>query len=272
VTLSTVGGNSPIAIVALGDMTLMGTIDGHGTDIHPAPGGSQSIAGQDGSGPGGGPKGTTTFGAWGGSFCGRGGSGAIVKNSGATVGSGSLPSGTPDLIPLRGGASGGGGASSQGGGGGAGLQLVAGGTFKMTMASYINVGGGGGGYGVTGGGGGAGGALLIEASSITLDMGSVLAANGGGGGGSGAALDVGKNGGTDGVPAAGGAGTGMGGPGSGTSMMDAVGADPPLGEGVAGGGGGGAGRIRLNATTLDLKGNTFPVLALTNCVTQGTMK
>ena len=37
VTLSTLGGNTPMAIVALGDMNLMGTIDGHGSDIHAAP-------------------------------------------------------------------------------------------------------------------------------------------------------------------------------------------------------------------------------------------
>jgi hypothetical protein len=272
VTLSTLGGNTPMAIVALGDINIMGTIDGHGSDIHAAPGGFESIMAQDGSGPGGGPKGTSAVGAGGASYCGLGGAGSVVMNSGGTPGAATAASGSPTIVPLRGGASGGGGSSSQGGGGGAGLQLVAGGAFKMAAGSYINLGGGGGGFGVTAGGGGAGGALLVEATSISVA--GVIAVNGGGGGGAGAGLDSGKNGSPDAMAALGGPGKAPGGPGSAGAVVDGAAAPAPGDTGVAGGGGGGAGRIRLNSQTgaADLTSATLSPPATTPCVTQGTLK
>jgi hypothetical protein len=272
VTLSNIGGNTPIAIVSLGDMTILGTIEGHGTDIHAAPGGFECLAGADGSGPGGGPKGSAVVGAGGASYCGLGGAGGVIMAGGGTPGTATTASGTPTIIPLRGGASGGGGNSSQGGGGGAGLQLVAGGAFTLGAGSTINVGGGGGGFGVTGGGGGAGGAVLIEATTITIT--GLIATNGGGGGGAGTGLDNGGNGSADATPAAGGPGTATGGTGSAGATIDGTAAPAATTAGVAGGGGGGSGRIRLNSMSgqANLTGATFSPPATTACVTQGTVK
>jgi hypothetical protein len=259
VSLSTISGNTPMAIVSLGDMTIMGTIDGHGSDVHAAPGGFESIASQDGSGPGGGPKGTTTVGAGGASYCGLGGAGSVAAGGAGTPGAAMPASGTPEIIPLRGGASGG-GANSQGGGGGAGLQLVAGGAFRMTAGSYINV------------GGGAGGAVLIEATSITVA--GVIATNGGGGGGAGAGLDNGQNGSANATPANGGPGAAPGGNGSAGANIDGSAAPAAGVTGAAGGGGGGAGRVRFNSRSgqADLTGATLSPPASTACVTQGMLK
>jgi hypothetical protein len=271
VTLTAIAGNTPIAIVSLGDMTIMGTIDGHGLDVHASPGGFESIAGQDGSGPGGGPKGTSALGAGGASYCGQGGSGSVVMMSGGTPPAKAAASGTPEIVPLRGGASGGGGGS-QGGGGGAGLQLVAGGKFTMLAGSYINLGGGGGGGGVTAGGGAAGGALLVEARSISVA--GIIAVNGGGGGGAGLGLDNGKNGTADAMAAAGGPGKGMGGNGSAGATIDGADAPAPLDTGIAGGGGGGAGRIRFNSKSgaADLAAATLSPPSTTPCVSEGVVK
>ena len=183
VTLNTLSGNTPIAIVSLGDMDVQGTIDAHGKDVHPAPGGYESIIEQNGSGPGGGPKGDNTFGGAGASYCGVGGIGSVIVGGSSTPAAAKAAYGAPELVPLHGGSSGGGGNTGQGGAGGAGLQLVANGKLTTSPGSYINVGGGGGGFGVTAGGGGSGGSLLIEASTVTIA--GIIAANGGGGGGAG---------------------------------------------------------------------------------------
>lgn len=272
VALSGIGGNTPIAIVALGDMSILGTIDGHGFDIHASLGGFESIAAQDGSGAGGGPKGTSAFGAGGASACGLGGAGSVVLMSGGTPSAATPAAGTPELVPLHGGASGGGGTSSQGGGGGAGLQLVAGGAFKLAAGAYVNLGGGGGGVGFTAGGGGAGGALLVEASTISVA--GIIALNGGGGGGAGAGFDNGQNGNPNANAAAGGTGKAAGGAGSAGATINGSAAPAPLDMGIAGGGGGGAGRLRLNSRTgqADLTGAALSPAMTTPCVTQGTVK
>jgi hypothetical protein len=272
VFLSSIGGSLPIAIVSLGHMTILGSIDGHAQDVHAAPGGFESVQEQDGAGPGGGPKGTSQAGAGGASYCGVGGAGAVVTGSGGSAGAPKPASGTPEIVPLRGGASGGGGVGSRGGGGGAGLQLVAGGAFSMGAGSYIDVGGGGGGFGVTAGGGGAGGSILIEAS--TIQIAGRLAANGGGGGGAGTGLDSGKNGSADSTPAPGGPGVAPGGQGSAGASVEGAAAPIPGAAGVAGGGGGAAGRIRLNSKSgsADVAAATFSPAASTPCVTQGTVK
>jgi hypothetical protein len=272
ITLTAISGNIPIAIVSLGDFTLLGTIDAHAQDVHAGSGGFESIANQDGSGPGGGPRGGSTTGAGGASYCGLGGQGNLAY--GATTGTPgpkTAAAGTPQIVPLRGGASGG-GAGSQGGGGGGGLQLVAGGAFSMSAGTYINVGGGGGGLGATSGGGGAGGSLLVEAATIKIS--GIVAANGGGGGGAGAGGNSGTDGTPNATPAAGGPGATVGGAGSGGTTID--GASAPAATvtgGGASGGGGGAGRIRLNSRTgaADLTGATFSPDVSTACVTQGTV-
>jgi hypothetical protein len=272
ITLSKLDGNMPIAIVSLGDVTIQGTIDGHAQDVHASPGGFESVAGQDGSGPGGGPKGSLQFGAAGASYCGIGGKGALVMGSGATPPDGAAAVGAPELVPLRGGASGGAGSGGQGGAGGAGLQLVSGGAFSMTAGSYVNLGGGGGGYDVTGGGGGAGGSLLVEAKTITIA--GIVAVNGGGGAGTGIGADSGENGQPNATAAKGGPGTGQGGLASAGTTIDGSDAPAPTTANVAGGGGGAAGRIRLNTSAgkADLSAATMSPAATSICVSQGTLK
>lgn len=272
ITVNALGGNLPVAIVSLGDFTLMGTIDARGQDVHANAGGFESLPNQNGFGPGGGAKGTAQTGAGGGSYCGVGGQGNVVMGSGGTPGAKTPAAGAPEIVPLRGGASGGGATDGQGGAGGGGLELVAGGTFTMTTGSYVNVGGGGGGFGATAGGGGAGGSILIQATAAKIA--GTLAANGGGGGGAGAGLDSGKNGSPDATPAAGGPGAIPGAAGSGGAAIDGESAAPPAIANAASGGGGGAGRIRIDSKTgqADLTGAVLSPPASTPCVTQGAVK
>jgi hypothetical protein len=273
VNISGLTGNYPVVIVSLGDFTALGPIDGHASDIHGAGGGFESIANQDGTGPGGGPMGSTTTGGGGGSYCGQGGQGNVAVGAAGTPGPKAAATGTPEIVPLRGGASGGAAGGAQGGAGGGGLQIVAGGTFTLSAGTYINVGGGGGGYGFTSAGGGAGGSLLIEATTIKIA--GIIAANGGGGSGAGVGVSTGVDGTPNAMPAAGGMGATPGGAGSGDTAID--GADAPAATvmgGGASGGGGGAGRIRLNSMSgmADLTGATFSPALTTSCVTQGMVK
>ncbi|HEY8076839.1 MAG TPA: hypothetical protein VIF62_22085, partial [Labilithrix sp.] len=274
VTLSSLSGNLPIAVVSLGDMTIMGSINGSAFGQHPEGGGYDNQVGEsNGSGPGGGPKGTTTFGATGGSYCGLGGPGSATLNGGGTPSAPAGVTGVPELVPLRGGAAGGSGVSSLGGAGGAGLQLVASGAFSLAAGGSISVGGGGGSLGATAGGGGAGGSLLIEAQTISVA--GTLAANGGGGGGAGVGSDDGKDGTPDSTGAAGSPGPAAGGVGSAGATIDGQAAPAPsAGNDIAGGGGGGAGRIRLNTKTgaADITSATISPLPTTACVSQGTIK
>jgi hypothetical protein len=204
-------------------------------------------------------------------------------------GAGGIAFGTSSLEPLCGGSGGGGGGggcntpppSSRGGGGGGALQLVSGTSVSISCtngACGINAGGGGGEadhvstFDDGGGGGGGGGGILIEAPTVSLAPLAILAAGGGGGGG-------GLNGGLnckDGADApfsaaraAGGTGTVAGGAGGGGAVAggDAGGA---AGDATAGGGGG-AGRIRINALTLDLKGQLSPASS-TGLFTTGALK
>ena len=86
-------GGLPLAIIALGDMTVLGTIDVHAIGDQSYGGGFQSTQNsQKGAGPGGGPAATgvggTTMGAGagGGSYCGKGGQGALEANAPAPAG------------------------------------------------------------------------------------------------------------------------------------------------------------------------------------------
>jgi hypothetical protein len=272
ITSTGIGDNLPLAIVSLGDFTLLGTLDAHGQDIHANAGGFMCVLNQKGSGPGGGAVGSATTGGGGASSCGLGGQGNAAMGSGAAPGPKTPAAGTPEIIPLQGGSSGGAGSGSQGGAGGGGVQLVAGGAFTTGAGSYVNVGGGGGAFGATGSGGGAGGTILIEATTVKIA--GVFAANGGGGGGSGAGLDSGGNGSADSTPAAGGAGAVPGAAGSGGTTMDGATPAAPIVSSGASGGGGGAGRIRLNSQSgqADVASATFSPAASTPCVTQGTVK
>src|SRR5207237_576793 len=137
-------------------------IDDHGRDTHPAPGGYESILEQNGSGPGGGPKGDNTFGGAGASYCGVGGKGSSVSGTGSTPASAKAAYGPPELVPLHGGSSGG------------GLAVGADGTADSTPAA-------GGGGAAPGGLGGAG--TSIDGSDAPAASGNNVAGGGGGGAG-----------------------------------------------------------------------------------------
>jgi hypothetical protein len=247
----------PLAIIALGDMTILGTIDVRAMGDQSYGGGFESTQNNHkGAGPGGGAAATgvggTTMGAGagGGSYCGKGGQGALEANATAQAGAATPPYGTQEIVPLVGGSSGGSGSFGAGAGGGA-VQLVAFGRFSMGAGSYINVGGGGGQPAVSSnpgddsGGGGSGGSILIEAT--TVQIAGALAANGGGGGGVSA---PGHDGTPDAIAAAGGAMVGLGAGGMGSAQGSNDGATPAsVDPGPVGGGGGGAGRIRINTMT-----------------------
>ena len=269
----------PLVIVALGDMTILGTFDAHAAGDTAYGGGFQSTQdSQKGAGPGGGPAATGTGGSTlgagggGGSYCGKGGQGALEATATPPASAATAPYGTPEIVPLIGGSSGGAGTFGAGAGGGA-VQLVAFGAFSMGAGSYINVGGGGGrpavssNTGDNSGGGGSGGSLLIEASTVSIA--GILAANGGGGGGVSA---DGKDATPDATPALGGANAsvGAGGVGSGGAGID--GATPAaVTPGPEGGGGGGSGRIRINTVSgvALITAATLSPAAMTACMTQG---
>lgn len=245
--------NTPVVILASGNVTIDGTLDVSGSDAAPTgaagdgnqgddglpglggPGGfdggrggvAGDIASGDGLGPGAGlgNRKQDCAGAGGG----FGIAGDNVSNSGsatgcvtATNGAGGSTYGTAALLPLIGGS---------GGGGGAGGSALGG-----------------------GGGGGGGGAVLIAASGTVTVNGSILAE-----GGSGAA--------TAGGGAGGGGGGGSGGAvrivattidGNGSILADGEsGGTSPLGSRHAGGDGG-DGRIRLESETFLRTAGTTP--------------
>jgi hypothetical protein len=278
INLSSIQGNLPLAIVSLGDFTLLGTIDGRGFGGSPSGGGFTATSNTKGSGPGGGAASTSSgpgYGAGGGSYCGQGGQGALEMGGMGPVGAKAPAYGTPGLVPILGGSAGGGGAIG-GGAGGSALHLVAGGTFTMGSASWVNVGGGAGPQAGTGGqeagGGGSGGSLLIEATTVKIA--GTLAANGGGGGGAGASASDGHDATPDVTPAAGGTGDSTGGSGSAGTAIDGASAAAASVAAPGGGGGGGSGRIRINSKTAqaDLTGATLSPAATTSCVSQGMLK
>ena len=273
-------GGLPIAIVSLGNMTILGPVDVHAAGDQAYGGGFESTQNsQKGAGPGGGPAATgvanTTLGAGagGGSYCGQGGQGALEAMATALAGPATAAYGTAAIVPLVGGSTGGAGTFGSGAGGGA-LQLVAGSQFSLGAGGYVNAGGGGGqpavssNSGDNSAGGGSGGSILIEA--ITVQIAGTLAANGGGGGGVGAA---GKDGTPDGVLAAGGVQTGVAAGGAGGAAACVEGVTRAVAEpGRAGGGGGGVGRIRINslAGSASIASTaTFSPAVTTACVTQG---
>lgn len=234
-------------------------------------GGALSMeAGSAGSGACGGPGGRQAGvvpgdyaggGGAGGGHGGNGGAGGAGRSSFGTyvtaVVAGGESCGTPELVPLLGGAGGGGGGDGPcggtcgwpGGGGGGALQVFS--RTSIALSGHVDAGGGAG-YGVAtaplggggGGGGGAGGALLLEAPALQIT--GKLVVTGGSGGPS--AAGPGGNG------AAGGNG-----PASGASAAAA-----PGGNGAAGAGGGGAaGRIRLNGDGATCPEGVSPATACT---------
>jgi hypothetical protein len=247
----TVTGTRALALVATSAMVIDGRIDAGPTGTTNGPGTVASGTGDSGmTSSGGGGAGHGSPGAAGGA------------NAGFITAPGGPASGTPELVPLRGGARGGaGGASSlgaaAGGGGGGGLQLVSCATLSVNATGVVEAGGAGGAGALAipgaggGGGGGSGGGILIEGVDITVS--GTLAANGGGGGEGGSPSTSG-NAGWDGQPslnpAPGGSGGSVAGDGGsgGARFVSAFSGMGGSGTAASGGGGGGVGHIRINVT------------------------
>jgi hypothetical protein len=202
--------NTPVTLLASGNVTIAGTIDVSGS-----PGGSgvqgatnlvnnggaggpggfdggdgadglASTTGGSGLGPGGGAGGVVTGGAGngggGGGFVVSGATGLSASGSSGTGGAGGGPYGTSALIPLIGGSGGGAGGApfghtgSGGGGGGGALLIASSGTITLTGTLLAR-----GGSGTTSagccvpgtGGSGSGGAIRLIATTITGSGGSI---------------------------------------------------------------------------------------------------
>jgi hypothetical protein len=261
--------NTPVVILATGDVTIAGTINVSGASAAATGSAGDGAQGDDGTPGVGGP---------GGFDGGRGGRigpvGDAITNGGAGLGSGAGAAGISTL-PFQRGAYGGGGAGyGAAGENNLGLQFgftaAFGNAAGQGGSSYGSAqllpliggsGGGGGSGGVTfdgGGGGGGGGALLIAASGTVNVTGSILAnggfggqargggstiAGGGGGGGSGGAIRI--------------MATTLAGNGSISAAGGARGDN--FDDGVQTGGAGAVGRIRLEAEVITRTAATTPV-------------
>jgi hypothetical protein len=213
VTFKKNAANSPVYILATGDVTIAGTITVNGIDgggIYAGKGGpggydgglggTPGLEGGKGLGPGGGNPGSVSTNISYSSGAGGGGGSATNGSNGggtATYGPGGTGGGTygnTRMIPLIGGSGGGGGAGSSnssftnsggGGGGGAGSLLIASsGTITLTGSITANGGKGGidtsGSYYAGGGGGGSGGFVKLMANTIAGE--GTISVSGGGGG------------------------------------------------------------------------------------------
>ncbi|MFQ5839703.1 MAG: hypothetical protein ACE5HK_03175, partial [Candidatus Methylomirabilales bacterium] len=182
--------NTPVILLATGNVTINGTIDvsgGSGTTFgRPGPGGPggfeggagadgvTTVQGGFGLGPGRGLRGNNINGAGGGGGYGTAGTGGAGPTSGGTHGAGGPAYGSPFLRPILGGSGGGGGGASLGnqfgggGGGGGGAIVIASSTsIALNQLPSIRADGGTGSNGSGGGGGGSGGAIRVIAPTIT---------------------------------------------------------------------------------------------------------
>ncbi|HBG08218.1 MAG: hypothetical protein A2075_13335 [Geobacteraceae bacterium GWC2_58_44] len=245
--------NTPVTMLATGDVTINGTINVNGADASyiipgiPGPGGFYGGAGalilktgNRGEGPGGGNGGAprpdasdAAGGGGGGSFGGAGSNGVTFREGYPAGGSAGSVYGNERILPLIGGAGGGGAGGSSsyiggaGGGGGGAILIASNGT--ITIDGSITANGGAGAssenasYG-SGGGGGSGGGIRLVAQTIA---------------GNGTISSTGGSGGT----------------------TDFVGY-PYYGAATSAGGAGGLGRIRLEAATLLRTAATSPPMSL----------
>ena len=215
VTFTKNNDNTPVYILATGDVTIAGTISVNGTNpsgIYPGQsgpggfgggvGGTYSLAGGKGLGPGGGNPGIVSGGyGLGAGGAGFGGVGAMGGGSGGGGGTGGAAYSNDQILPMIGGSGGGGGGGSGnssyrnggggGGGGGGAIVIASSGTITVTGSITANGknGAGGGGYYASGGGGGSGGAIKLMADRITGE--GTISASGGSGGPGGAAYNGG---------------------------------------------------------------------------------
>lgn len=192
--------NTPVTILASGNVTIAGTIDVRGGDGSTlsipfgggglgGPGGFDGgrggttfqsfAAGLSGDGPGGGTGAvrvstTATGTGGGGGFAARGSEGG---NNSVNDGKGGSKYGAANLLPLIGGSGGGGsvsisGSGGSGGGGGGAILIASSGTITFGTSGTILARGGEGGLGNPGfcdvsGGSGSGGAIRLVANIIT---------------------------------------------------------------------------------------------------------
>jgi hypothetical protein len=199
--------NTPVTILATGDITIAGAISvtgggglTNGGGGRGAPGGYDggaagfgfdTFVGAAGDGPGGGgggssTNGTSLSGGGGGGYASAGGNGGA--QAGALAGAGGPKYGSSTILPPIGGSGGGGGGAAANnhagaGGGGGGAILIASST-SINFTGSINASGGSGvtvGTAGAAGGGGSGGAIRLIANTITGA--GVLNVSGGNGGG-----------------------------------------------------------------------------------------
>jgi hypothetical protein len=273
-----VSGDNALAIVGVASMRIDGTIDAGATA-------EKAGAGASPSGVGAGKAAEQPVVGGGGAGFGTNGPLGVT---GAVAGPGTAY-GSPTLTPLWGGSPGGRGGvdvcascgpPSPGGGGGGAVDIVACGELQVGNNVRVVAGGGGGAGGLSslvapgsgGGGGGSGGGILIEAETLNVGDGVVVAANGGGGGGGGQggqgnSGQPGDNGhaGSDVAPGGGAmAPAGAGGDGGTRGDVSQSGKLPIAGKAAgadnagSGGSGGAAGRIRINTRAggpISLPGN-----------------
>ena len=182
VTFNKNDANTPVYILATGDVTIAGTIKVDGVSVtssNPVStspgrggpgaydggyGGATALPGGKGLGPGGGGGGPSSTYIYGGG----GGFGTAGGSYGANYGAGGSAYGNASIVPLIGGSGGGGGAgttsaSQYGGGGGGGAILIASSTTITVNGSLTANGGDGYSYS----GGGSGGAIRLIANTIS---------------------------------------------------------------------------------------------------------
>jgi len=240
----TITGSNAFAVVSNGDLTIGGVFAASANGIFtPGPGAFNdgTCQGAEGAIVNGGVIG----GAGGGGFGFAGGRGGTATNDNgiATGGAGGTATGSPTLVPLRGGCDGGRVGVRLFGFGGGAMQLVS--RTRITVSGIVAA------NGSSGSGGGSGGGILFEAPVVEVS--GSLVANGGAGAGGCLFPKAGEDGRLDAMPATGGdpcdttgvkggnGGAGNSGAGNGDSINQAG-----LSFALAGYGGGGVGRIRVN--------------------------
>jgi hypothetical protein len=173
--------NTPVTLLATGNVTIAGTLDVSATNGGNVVdgtflGSNAGVGGPGGFDGGSGANGVAaTIGGTGlgpggggpGAGAGYAGAGGVVSPTGMP----GAPYGNAELLPLIGGSGGGGGdaalgTTSAGGGGGGGAVLIAS-SATITLTGTINARGGSGGGGNNPGGGGSGGAIRLVATAIT---------------------------------------------------------------------------------------------------------
>ncbi len=198
-------GSRPLKIVASGDMTVVGTINGNGASAVDfdqgagaagGPGGGAGGSGNittwtKGVGPGGGGRAANAAdGGAGGGFGGKGARGGTQNGGGVGVG-GAAGVVNGDLnLALAGGSGGSGSSDVAGGGGGGAIALFA---DNLTVSGIIFADGGGGGVGSGASGGGSGGGITVHGDCVEVT--GFLVARGGDGGRGGCCGDGGGGGG-----------------------------------------------------------------------------